>query len=183
MKISILDRVLLTFYTLIVLAVCVFAVLISWRVIPVESSAATLKYITETPVGITIITAAAVVLAILSIKLLFAGAAKKQPKSVLLKTTDNGSIRVAIFAIDELTQRHVRACECVRELKTDIQSANDGIRILLRVSVKQDTVIPEAIEQLQTKTKEYIETYSGVNVKDIHVYVENTSSAVPARAN
>ena len=63
-----------------------------------------------------------------------------------------------------------------REVKSSVGLAENGVRIRLRLSLMPEAVIPEVSAQLQSTLKDYIETLSGINVKEILVYVEDMAN-------
>ena len=61
----------------------------------------------------------------------------------------------------------------MKEIKSVVLSDPDGIRIQLKISILPDIVMPELSRNIQQKVKEYVESLSGIAVKEVQVYIEN----------
>ena len=120
-----------------------------------------------------IVSIIALVILIISIKLLF-GLFKKEPKrGAILEQNEHGIIKVSLETIDSLVLKSVRQVKGVREVKTSVNIDVDGLIILLRLKVAGDTNIPETSQNIQKEVKGYVEEYSGIRVKVVNVHIEN----------
>lgn len=172
MKIKVFDRILLFIYTLIVILLSLTLLgialnIIDYRLVGDLLSNATYKS------NAFILGAIAVVLFLASIRLLVAGFSRQKPVSTLLMNTELGVIRVSVNTLDTLTQKAVRSFQEVKEIKSVVLSDPDGIRIQLKISILPDIVMPELSRNIQQKVKEYVESLSGIAVKEVQVYIEN----------
>ncbi|HZK33848.1 MAG TPA: alkaline shock response membrane anchor protein AmaP, partial [Bacillota bacterium] len=109
----------------------------------------------------------------MSLRLLFSGLIGSKPASSLLKETDFGAIRVSVSTLDGLAQKAVRSFDDIKEVRTNILTEDDGIKVRLKVNIMPDVKMPELTQSIQTKVKSYIEEYSGILVKEVHVYIDN----------
>ncbi len=95
------------------------------------------------------------------------------PENVLVKTTDNGAIRVAVSAVDAMVQRAARSVSNVREVNSRVSvSETENLQISLGIAFAPDTVVQESTVALQGAVKEYLESHLGVPVEAVTVYVE-----------
>ncbi|MFZ5975846.1 MAG: alkaline shock response membrane anchor protein AmaP [Bacillota bacterium] len=178
---SIVDRVLLVLLCVCGVAVSVIGALTMLRVISLSGLTAFFQTMYDNPLYTALMIAAALLVTIICIKLLFSGTGSKAPQSALIKLTENGAVRIALSALDSMTQKHVRANERVRDVKSAIEMADDGVRIRLRLSLMPEANIPETGTQLQSTLKDYIESLSGIHVKEILIYVEDVANAPKTR--
>ena len=125
----------------------------------------------------------AVILFLVSIRLLIAGYTRRKSVSALLMNTELGIIRVSVNTLDTLTQKAVRSFQEVRDIKSLVLTEPDGIRVLLKVSILPDVEMPELTRNIQQKVKEYIESLAGIAVKEVQVYIENLVVAKQARVD
>lgn len=185
MKISIFDRFLLSIYTLAIILVSLFLLLISLGaaigLISINAVGGYIASIIFNRQSIVILIAVALLFLIVSIKLLFSGVRKAKPHSALLKSTDLGIIRVSISTLDSLAQKAVRSFNEVKDAKSFIVPEPDGIRVQIRIMVMPDVKLPELTVNIQQKIKEYIESISGIAVKEVRIYIDNIVTAQKAK--
>ena len=104
------------------------------------------------------------------------------PATVLLKTTDNGTIRIALSAVDTLVQRCVRSSASVRDVASHIGvDEHDTLEIRLRISFAPETVLQEATVQIQNDVCQYVQTHTGVPVQGVQILIDAVGSGQNAR--
>ncbi|NLU37242.1 MAG: alkaline shock response membrane anchor protein AmaP [Clostridiales bacterium] len=182
MKMRIFDRILLTLYTLfgIFLSVILFGIalnIIDYQVLLSKLSSGIHGW------DAFILGIIAVILFLVSIRLLIAGYTRRKSVSALLMNTELGIIRVSVNTLDTLTQKAVRSFQEVRDIKSLVLTEPDGIRVQLKVSILPDVEMPELTRNIQQKVKEYIESLAGIAVKEVQVYIENLVVAKQARVD
>ncbi len=123
------------------------------------------------------------VLLLISIKLLFAGKGKKaevRPASALMKQNEFGGTFIALEALDTMVQKHCRAQQRVRDCHTTLQSSDEGVTIGIRLTVLPDTDVVTLTSELQKSLKEYVESLTGISVKEIGILIENATAPAAA---
>lgn len=186
MKMSIADRLLLTVYTLIIVLVSIailgLFVAIGINAVPLADVDAFLQSIELNWQFFLIGTLVSLFFLVVSIKLLFAGRKSKAPSSSLLKHTELGVIRISVETLETMGQKAVRGFEEVKDVRINTITEDDGVRIQLKVSIMPDVILPDLSVSLQKEVKEYIESHSGIVVKEVLVYVDNlTGPPVPQK--
>jgi uncharacterized alkaline shock family protein YloU len=119
------------------------------------------------------------VLLLISVKLLFAGKSKKadvRPASALMKQSEFGGTFIALEALDTMIQKHCHAQQRVRDCHTTLQSSEEGVTVGIRLSVLPDTDVVTLTSELQKSLKEYVESLTGINVREIGILIENASA-------
>ena len=134
-----------------------------------------------------IVAAAGGALLLVSLLLLFCGRVKHEkkaeaaPASALMQQNEIGGTYVSLDAIDAMVQKHCRAQSSVRDCQSTLRSLEDGVSIGIRLSVLPDTDIATLTQQLQSSLREYIQSLTGITVKEIGILVENAAADAPKR--
>lgn len=187
MKPRLIDRLLLA-VVLLVFIVCMAAVLLCiFNVINYDMQLAALDALDygKSPYLCIGIGAAALLLLILAVKLLFTKSKPKQKEggtnASLLRADENGAAYISAASIDSMAQRYIkgnnRIKECASVVKID---EAQGVSIDLKATVLADTNVPELCDKVRKELKAYIEEYAGVTVSQISMIVVGTYS--PANA-
>lgn len=170
---KIFDRVLLTIYTLIILAVSIGILFFSFGYITIEDAVQYLKGIEYGIEFIAITAVIALLFLVVSLKLLFSGASKPKTRSALVKFTQLGVIRASLTTLESFTLKSARSFSEIKDVKCSILVESEGIRIVLTVMLMPDVKIPELTQKLQEEVKRYVESYSGIIVKEVQIYIDN----------
>lgn len=181
MKLKILDRVLLTLYTMVILMLSLGLLGLSVGLIPLEAA---LQWVQNMNVGLGLgltAFAAAVIFLVVSLRLLIAGFMRGKPASTLLKHTELGAIRVSVQTLDNLAQKAVRSFAEIKDVRSMVLPEADGVRIQLNITVMPDVHMPALTQDLQQKVKQYTEELSGISVQEVQVYVDNLTSGQRSR--
>ncbi len=180
MKLNIGDRILLIILVLVLMLFSLGLLAMAIGIIPADNVG---SIVSEANRGMSAIVtvAIAVILFIVGLRLLVASLIPPKAISTVLTTTELGVVRVSIATLDTLTQKAVQSFQEVKEVKNVVLSDVDGARIQLKITVLPDVSMPELTRSIQTKVKEYVESLSGINVKEVQVYIENLSIAKPVR--
>ncbi|MBQ4637975.1 MAG: alkaline shock response membrane anchor protein AmaP [Clostridia bacterium] len=113
---------------------------------------------------------------------LFSKKSSPMPTSVNVKVSEIGSVDITIGALDSLVLKSARAIPAVKDCKAFIVPADDGaVNISLTVSLMPEANIPEVTAKLQEEVKKFVESHTGVNVREIQVVVESTGVNPQAR--
>ncbi|MGI6169881.1 MAG: alkaline shock response membrane anchor protein AmaP [Christensenellales bacterium] len=184
MKISLFDRIVLLIFTIIGLFIGVGLILIAigfWGLNDVSLVFSSIQTDSLTRL-LTIIAAAVFVLLCLRLLVLPQGRMQSE-QDILLNVSEHGSVRISLFTLDSLAQKHIRSSSFVRDVKVQVVLLKDQIKIRAKLSLMPETDIPRITAQLQASTKEYVEKYSGVHVQEIQFFVEDTSLNLKARVD
>lgn len=180
MKKNILDRFLLTIYTLVVIFGSLFILLISLGAaigfIPIAAIESYISAISFSWDLMLISAIVALIFLIVSIKLLLSGFKKAKPNSALLKNTDLGMIWVSVSTLDTMVQKAVRGFSEVKDVKSIVKPDPDGIRVQIKIMVMPDVELPGLTVSIQQKVKEYVESLSGIAVKEARIYIDNLAT-------
>ncbi|MBR1584363.1 MAG: alkaline shock response membrane anchor protein AmaP [Clostridia bacterium] len=90
----------------------------------------------------------------------------------IVQQTDNGELRIAVKAIENLVQKCVDMHEEIRLDAMKIRNAREGVTVDLSISLANNISIPLAVASLQKQIKQYLVASSGIEVKEVRVSVE-----------
>ncbi len=90
-----------------------------------------------------------------------------------MRHTDLGAIRVSVETLEIMTQKVVRSFNEVKDVRVNIITEEDGVKIQLKLLMMPDVVLPDVSASIQEKVKEYIQSYSGILVKEVFIYIDN----------
>ena len=100
--------------------------------------------------------------------------AKRQ--GFVVQTTDVGELSISIRAIEDLVNQCVSKHDELHVSSTVLENTRDGLVISLRVGLATGVNIPLAVSVLQKQIKQYVTACSGVDVYEVKVQVEATST-------
>lgn len=186
MKMKWFDRVLLALVLIAFIGAAVFMIGVTVSVFDVAFADFSSMMLQGDMVTMVIVAAVCVLMILIAIRVMYASVSHKDrtpmPTTVLLKTTDNGSIRIALTAVDTMVQRSVRSSAAVRDVNSRVMvTEHDAIAIQLRVTFAPDTVLADATAQIQNEVREYVQTHAGVPVQEVQIFVDAVGTAQLSR--
>lgn len=98
-------------------------------------------------------------------------------KDFVIRQTENGELRIAVVAIKNLVKKCVDAHDEVTLNSMRIHNVRDGVTVDLSISLANNIIIPLVVSSLQKKVKQYLQTSSGIEVKEVRVAVETAKDA------
>lgn len=178
MKLNALGRIMLAL--LLILAIVFAFLLLGMSVSVIGSELATMMLARIYEYARPLLAIVGLALLAICCLLLFCGRSKKQkveaaPASTLMQQNEIGGTYIALDAIDSMVQKHCRAVPNVRDCHTSLRALEDGVSIGIRLAVLPDTDVATLTQQLQASLKEYIQSLTGISVKEIGILVENAA--------
>jgi len=186
MKGKLFDRILLALLLIVALALSLVLIALASRAVPLENIGAFMALLYTGVNNQIILAAVGLVILIIALRLMFAGSGKKEehPTSTLVQATDLGATFITLTALDSLVQKHCRANNRIRNVVSTIHPVREGgVTVSVRLALMPDTDIPELSKELQKSLKEYIEKSSGINVREVGILIEDTSSNPKSRVD
>ena len=98
-------------------------------------------------------------------------------KNFVTQKVENGELRIAIKAIENLVQKCVDMHEEIKLQRMRIYNNRKGVAIDLYISLANNISIPLAAQSLQKQIKQYLLASSGIDVQDVRVSVETTKDS------
>ncbi|HHV96667.1 MAG TPA: alkaline shock response membrane anchor protein AmaP [Clostridiaceae bacterium] len=101
------------------------------------------------------------------------GLKKDKNKKYVIRSTDNGEVRISFMAIQNLVINATYSFTELKNVDVSVSNADGGISILIKSQVLPGVSIPDLIKQVQEKVKIFIEESTGIAVNDVKVYIED----------
>lgn len=98
----------------------------------------------------------------------------------VMQATEAGELSISIRAIEDLVNKCVEKHEELHVTSTSLENTRNGLVISLRVSLATGVNIPLAVSALQKQIRQYVTACSGVDVYEVKVQVDTTSTKVKA---
>ena len=95
--------------------------------------------------------------------------------NIIVQQTDNGELRIAVKAIENLVQKCVDMHEEIELNSMRIRNAREGVTVDMNISLARNISIPLAVASLQKQIKQYLVASSGIEVKEVRVSVETAA--------
>lgn len=83
-----------------------------------------------------------------------------------------GEYRISFEALENLVMQATRDITGVKDTRTRLSLKDGGLVISLRISTLPDLKVPELVEEIQLKVRDYVQETSGVDVAEVKVLVE-----------
>ncbi|MEG1547800.1 MAG: alkaline shock response membrane anchor protein AmaP [Clostridia bacterium] len=183
-KITGFDRFLLIFMMLVVILTGLALICIAMNIVTMETLVRIVSMAYGSLLSALITGAIGIVLLIVALRIIIAfnrRACEQKPASVLVNAGELGSTYISLCAIDGMIQKHCRANSKVKECASMVVPREDGIAIQLKLVLLTDVSVPELTHELHESLKIYIESLSGISVKDIGILVLNTPLTAKAQ--
>jgi uncharacterized alkaline shock family protein YloU len=174
---SIFDKFLLALVFLLLLALSLFAGCVALSIIPLSLvceyliSLAGMWHINGWILG-----GIALVLFVVVIRLFVASYGGKGRIYTRLAVTENGEIEISIPTIRQISGAFIATKPEILASNTTILPAKDGLTVLLRICVKEGSLLPDTSTSIQKELKAHLETVTGLAVKRVQVRVDNNRS-------
>lgn len=182
---NILFRVLLAFYAFCLAVVSAFGMFVAIRpeAFVVISGAITQAISTDSATALRVaVFVIALIFFALSIMFLLSGVRSNKDKKGVSKHTNIGEIRISLNSIENIAINASKRSNGVKETKTLVRKAEDGVEIELRIIVMPDLSIPVISEEVQGRVKKAVEEASGIAVKNVRVIVDSIYSGITYKA-
>jgi uncharacterized alkaline shock family protein YloU len=179
MKMKVSTRIIFTIYLLAVIGLCVFMLAVITGLISPDGL---MQVVSTIALGnfwfqvLYIVIFGAVL--VVGVCLLFFGIRKEEPKTAVLATVESGKISIAISALEELAAKFIKQNESIRGVGIKIHSQVDTIEVDVKISVLPEISIPEVTQNLQAGLIAYMETYSGIKVKNTRIVVTSIDETI-----
>lgn len=176
---GVLDRIVLTLYTLslaiISFLMVLFAAAPDW--VPV---AKWLDQARGASSRVAIFTAG-LAFFLVSVRLIIFAFSRRGSGQAVVHETALGDVRISLDAVENLVRRVSRGIKGVREIKAQVTQASGGLVVELKGVISPEVSIPDVSEEVQNAVKSYVKRVVGVEVAEVRLHVENISNEAKRR--
>ncbi|WP_172200332.1 MULTISPECIES: alkaline shock response membrane anchor protein AmaP [Saccharibacillus] len=163
---KIVDRLLLFVYSITILILSIFAILLLSRSIrmPVD-------FRFDLPT-LSAVIAGLAVLILISLRMLFVSLRRSRGNLHSVdQRTDLGDIQISVETIENLCLKAASRVRGVKEPRTRIRMTEPGLDVRIRTVVDGEYPIPALTEEVQRGVKEFVQEITGIPVASVSVYI------------
>lgn len=170
------DRIIMLIYGIIVAcsALLLLTVALGW--IPHGAVRRYIDNVYEEPLAKGLLLAVAVLLVLISVRLIVWLARSGGEAASVDQTTAYGDVRISFETIRSLAMQVAGRSKGLTDVKARIRVRETGLQIELRVVVDGQRPIPQVTEETQQAVKEHVEEMTGIPVDDVSVLVHQVSA-------
>ncbi|MFH1513263.1 MAG: alkaline shock response membrane anchor protein AmaP [Bacillota bacterium] len=97
-------------------------------------------------------------------------------KGFILQRTEYGDLNISMNAMENMVKKCVDMNDELKVTHTKISHTRDGVIVSIRILLENGVNIPMVVSALQKQTKQYITSCSGVDVKEVRVFVDTSNN-------
>jgi len=176
-KIRVLDRILVAFAGLLVLAGCAALAAQLFFNADVAGWAAKLLADESSRVWLIAVLALLIVLGVYCLLILFRHHGRKE--KFIMQKTENGELAISLKALESMVQKCLDPHKELSVQAVKLENQKGGLLVRIRGTVAGGVSIPLTVDALQVQIKQYVTACSGVEVKDIRVLIESSGPEAP----
>lgn len=174
---SILDRIILSAYTLLLTVLSLIAILLALRILPLEYLWLGVFYIYGQWEAALI----GGIFLLVSVRLLLASLRSRRGPSKIVRQTDMGLVEISIDAVEDLIAKTARHTRGVRGAKVRIRQFGEEVKVDMKVVVGPEYNIPSVASEIQQRTREYLKNTVGIGLNDMVILVNDISNEFKVR--
>jgi len=175
MRLKLIDRILLVLLLFALLVLAIGTIAFGLLLVPEADVVRIINNIYGYWPNSVMLIGIGLVVVLVILRLLYASCTsgrKARPASVAISRGEDGSVNVAMATLSDIIVRTVSAVSGVNTCKDTIMPKENGMDIMLKVTLVEDTPIPEKTSEIQTRLKESVLRLTGLTVDQVHVMVD-----------
>ena len=169
---GIIDRIILSIYTILLTVLSLIAILLSAKILPQDYWQQGLSLIYGRWEAALI----GGVFFLVSIRLLLAGLRSRRGPSKIVHQTEMGVVEISIGAVEDLIAKTARHTRGVRNAKVHIKQLAEEVKVDLRIVVGPEYNIPKVAAEIQQRTQEYLKNTVGISMSEVRILVNDISN-------
>jgi len=171
----VLDKILLFFYSLTILAVSVVFLGAATGVITEDSALDAVREQLYGGWGVrTAVIIVSAVMLLISLRFLYVALRRGGGAAQSIdQRTEIGDIRISLETVENLALKAASRHRGVQDLRARIRVTDAGLEISIRAVVDGDSPIPALTEEMQRSVRDHVEQITGIPVANVAVFVAN----------
>ena len=169
---SIIDRIILSIYTILLTVLSLLSILLSVKILPQQYWQQGLSLIYGRWEAALI----GGIFFLVSIRLLLAGLRSRRGPNKIVHQTEMGVVEISIGAVEDLIAKTARHTRGVRDAKVNIKQLGDEVKVDMRIVVGPEYNIPKVAAEIQTRTQEYLKNTVGLTMAEVRILVNDLSN-------
>ena len=131
-------------------------------------------------IGIAIL-AVYVILAVSMLFVIFRRARATDRGFITVDSSDSGRVRIAVSAIEQMVRQSVTQIDGIHEMKVNISSEGDAIRIDIVAIIEGGRHVPTITMNMQRAIRQFVEMNCGVAVRSIYISINSVTPTPDAK--
>lgn len=107
---------------------------------------------------------------------------EKRKESSIRSKTDLGDIEISMETLESLSLKAVSKIKGIHDVKANVRTAEEGLRIKLKCLVDGELVIPQLSLEMQKAVKGHVEQIAGIPVQQVIIRVSNIQKSHEPRS-
>ena len=99
---------------------------------------------------------------------------------ITVDASDNGKVRIAITAIEQMVRQSVNSIEGITDMKINIENQDDAIGIGMNASILNGSHVPTITMNMQRAIRQFVEMNCGVAVRSVSININSVSNSQEA---
>lgn len=183
MKLKAIERILLILVSILLLCISAIAIMIAWDFVSQSYVELIVRSLYSVDINTWIITAGAALVVIIAVGVFCVACStgkKKTMPYISISTADGGNIKISVKSLVEMVSRQVKQVPGINANVSSITNKDGKIGVIVKISVSEETAIPEVSNKIQVDVKEAVQALSGIAISNVDVYVDNSLSGQKA---
>ena len=131
-------------------------------------------------IGIAIL-AVYVILAVSMLFVIFRRARATDRGFITVDSSDSGRVRIAVSAIEQMVRQSVTQIDGIHEMKVNISSEGDAIRIDIVAIIEGGRHVPTITMNMQRAIRQFVEMNCGVAVRSVYISINSVTANPDAK--
>lgn len=169
---GIIDRIILSLYTLLLAFLSLGVILLSLRFISLDLLGTSLNYVYgQWEAGLL-----GAVFFLISIRLMIAGLRSRHDKDTIVHHNDLGDVHITLSAVENLVEKTARHTRGVRGVKIRVEREGQQLKVGIKAIVSPESNVPAVSNEIQRRVYDHIRNTVGIELADVRVLVEDISN-------
>lgn len=174
---KIIDRVIMSIYTLLLTFLGCGIVLLAFNLFPVSWLWTGITAIAgQWETGL-----AGLVFILISFRLFLASIRIQRDCGAIIHHMDQGDVHISLGAVENLVEKTARHTHGVRSAKVTVKNLGETLKVSVHAVVSPESHVPTVGSEMQKRINEYMKNTVGVELADIEIIVDNISNEFKAK--
>ena len=175
---KVIEKIALILYSIIVLILSVVFCLLIFNWLEMDSIINILNSVIEYRHIVVTVLIVSIIFILLSLKCIFFGTKKSDMyKDNILLKNEEGKLIITKSSIENLVNNTIKGFDIIQEFTTKVKfDKENNIIINISLLVKENVIIKELTDNMQTKIKQVVKRTSDLDIKEINVKIKNIES-------
>ena len=174
---KILDKIGLAIFSILILIISIILCLLIFGWLSPETVFYVIKLALNDPITTNVVLAIAIICIVLAIKCIFFSSDKDEINGIkdgILLQNQDGQLVISKATLEELVNNVVKGFDSAQDVTSKIVLDEEkNLKVYVTLNVKENAVIKELSNNLQTKIKSAIKKTSDLEVKEVNISIKD----------